>query len=156
MGKDKEKDWNKDNESMEENVAPPAADSEDTEKKDAYAAIERFANDEDDEDDLGNISIRSILGGDILQSSFFLKQVVFIFFVVILMLIYTGNRYSGQQDIITIDSLKNELQNECYNVLTQKSELMNMKRQSKVEELLRSVGDTTLLSSQTPPYVIKN
>ena len=75
--------------------------------------------------------------------------------MVVLMLIYTGNRYSSQQDIIVIDSLNKQLQDECYNVLTQSSELTNMQRQSNLEELLRSIGDSTLLSAQTPPYEVK-
>lgn len=152
--KDETKEWlDADNETMSDEQM---AAQEENDRRHAIDAIERFTNDEDeDEDDLGRISLRTILGGDILQSRFFLKQVAFIFFVVVLMLIYTGNRYSSQQDIIVIDSLNKQLQDECYNVLTQSSELTNMQRQSNLEELLRSIGDSTLLSAQTPPYEVK-
>lgn len=109
---------------------------------------------EDDEDDLGEISWRSIMGGDLFQSRFMMRQVVFIMFVAVLMLIYTGNRYDSQQDIIEIDSLKVQLQNERYNVLTQSSELLNMSRQSFIEKALKANGDSALLNPTTPPYEI--
>ena len=156
MGKKKRKD-EEDLEVMDEAIAE-GEDEKVSEAKGARDAIERFANDEDeDEDDVGHISIRTIIGGDILQSPFFLRQVMFIFFVMVLMLIYTGNRYAGQQDIIVIDSLQTQLQEMQYSVLTQSSDLMNLTRQSKVEERLRQIGDTCLLNEQmqTPPYEIR-
>ncbi len=119
----------------------------------AEDVIKRYVDDEEDE--FGDVSFKSILGGDILQSRFFLRQVVFILFVVVLMLIYTGNRYSSQRDIIVIDSLKMRLQEERYNVLTQSSELMNLSRQSNIEKALRANGDTALLNPTTPPFEIK-
>ena len=100
------------------------------------------------------ISFKSIMGGDILKSRFFQRQVMFILFVVVLMLIYTGNRYSSQQDIIVIDSLKVQLQKERYNVLTQSSELLNLTRQSNIEKALRENGDSALANPITPPYEI--
>ena len=117
-------------------------------------AVERFIED-DDEDDLGEISFRSVLGGDLLQSRFVRRQVLFIVFVAALMLLYTGNRYSSQQDIITIDSLKVQLQQERYNVLTQSSELLNLSRQSNIERQLRLFGDSALANPTTPPYEIE-
>ena len=117
-------------------------------------AVERFVEDED-EDDLGEISFKSILGGDVLQSRFFRRQVIFIFFIATLMLLYTGNRYSSQQDIITIDSLKVKLQQERYNVLTQSGELLNLSRQSNIEQQLKLFGDSALSNPTTPPYEIE-
>lgn len=124
------------------------------EEKELSEAVERYISDED-EDDLGEISFKSILGGDLLQSRFFRRQVMFIFFVAGLLLLYTGNRYSSQQDIITIDSLKVRLQQERYNVLTQSSELLNLSRQSNIEQQLRLFGDSALANPTTPPYEIE-
>ena len=125
-----------------------------TDDKQFGSAVERFVEDED-EDDLGDISLKSILGGDVLQSRFFRRQVMFIFFIAALMLLYTGNRYSSQQDIITIDSLKVKLQQERYNVLTQSGELLNLSRQSNIEQQLRLFGDSALSNPTTPPYEIE-
>lgn len=116
-------------------------------------AIKRYVEDEE-EDEFGDVSFKSIMGGDILKSRFFQRQVMFILFVVVLMLVYTGNRYSSQQDIIVIDSLKVQLQKERYNVLTQSSELLNLTRQSNIEKALRENGDSALANPVTPPYEI--
>ena len=53
----------------------PEADEEPTaEEKELSEAVERYVSDED-EDDLGEVSFKSILGGDLLQSPFFRRQV---------------------------------------------------------------------------------
>jgi len=112
-------------------------------------------DDEDDEDDeFEQISFRNIIGGDILQSKFFLSKVMFIIFCVVLMLIYTGNRYGSLQDIITIDSLKQELRDVHYEVLTQSSDLINLSRQSNIETKLAEQGDSAMLNNNTPPFAL--
>lgn len=122
-----------------------------TEDQEAIEAIKKFT----DEDDMGEISIKSILGGDFLMSKLVMKQVLFVMFCVLLMIVYTGNRYSSQQDAILIDSLRSHLQDVKYNVLTQSSELMNLTRQSSVEKALRSTKDSILHNPITPPYLIR-
>ena len=118
-------------------------------------AIKRYVEDEEDEDEFGEIALKSMLGGDILQSRFFLRQVAFVMFVVVLMLFYTANRYNSQQEIITIDSLKLKLQEERYNVLTQSGELLNLSRQSNIELKLKENGDSALVNPTTPPFEVK-
>ena len=133
-------------------------ETEDTETTTEAAdneAIKRYVEDEEDEDEFGEISLKSILGGDILQSKFFVRQVIFVLFVVALMLAYTANRYNSQQEIITIDSLKLKLQEERYNVLTQSSELLNLSRQSNIEVKLKENGDSALVNPTTPPFEVK-
>lgn len=119
--------------------------------REAIEAIKKFT----DEDDYGEISIKSILGGDFLMSGFVMRQVLFVMFCVVLILLYTGNRYGSQQDAILIDSLRSHLQDVKYNVLTQSSELMNLTRQSNVEKALRTTKDSILQNPITPPYLIK-
>ena len=155
---DKHKDDIKD-EALDEQMAADNAEAREqsdgvlSDKEEAERVIERFAD--EDEDDMGEISLKSILGGDILGSKFFLKQVMFVMFCVVLMILYTGNRYSSQQDAILIDSLRGKLQSVKYNVMTQSSELMNMMRQSNVEKMLRTTKDSVLRNPVTPPYLIK-
>lgn len=122
-------------------------------EREAIEALKKFTE-EGDDDEVDEISLRSILGGDILQSRFIRNQIFFIMFCVLLTLLYTGNRYSSQQDAITIDSLRTELQKVKYNVLTQSSELMNVSRQSNVELRLRQTKDSVLEIPITPPYLI--
>jgi len=136
-----------------EEAAEDAAEEEKNEA-DPVDVVKRYVNDdEDEEDEFGEISFRSILGGDILQSRFFLRQIVFILFVAVLLLFYTGNRYSSQQELIEIERLKMQLQTERYNVLTQSSELLNLMRQSNIEKTLRLNGDSALVTGNTrSPY----
>lgn len=134
-------------EGVERDAAP------DTAEDDVDRVVERYVNDED-EDEFGEISFKSFLGAELLASRFFQRQVLFILFVAVLMLLYTGNRYSSQHEIIVIDSLKVQLQKERYNVLTQSSELLNLSRQSNIERALRANGDTAIVNPTTPPYEI--
>ena len=113
------------------------------ERKEGMEAIRRFADDEGEGDD--KLSFRKIMGGDILLSKFFLNQVIFIVFCVVLLLFYTGNRYSSLQDIIEIDNLSEQYQRKHSQTLTQSSKLLNKQRQSSVEKRLYAAGDTTML-----------
>ena len=141
----------------ESQMTPPddlgADDELKTEEREAIEAIRKFTD--EDEDDIGEISVKSILGGDFLMSKFMVKQIMFVMFCVLLMILYTGNRYDSQQDAILIDSLRGRLQEVKYNVLTQSSELMNLTRQSNVEKALRATSDSLLHNSITPPFLIK-
>ena len=131
-----------------------AGDELKTEEQEAIEAIRKFTD--EDGDDIGELSVKSILGGDFLMSKFMVKQIMFVMFCVLLMILYTGNRYDSQQDTILIDSLRGRLQEVKYNVLTQSSELMNLTRQSNVEKSLRETPDSLLHNSITPPFLIKN
>ena len=126
------------------------------ERQKAIEAIKKFTEEDEDndEDSIGEISLKSIIGGDILQSRFMLHQVVFFMFLVVLAIIYTGNRYASQQDALLMDSLKAELQEERYKVLTIESDLLNASRQSEIIKRLKSNGDSLLLNSTTPPFII--
>lgn len=124
-----------------------------TEERQAMEAIRKFTNEDDDE--LGEISVKSILGGDFLMSKFMIKQIMFVMFCALLMILYTGNRYGSQQDAILIDSLRGHLQDVKYNVLTQSSELMNLMRQSNVEKMLAGTPDSLLHNPINPPFLIK-
>lgn len=125
------------------------------EQQEAIKAIKKFADEDEDEDDLGEISLKSIIGGDILQSHFMQHQVLFFMFLMVLALLYTGNRYASQKEALLIDSLKVELQEERYKVLTIESELLNASRQSEIVKLLKINGDSMLINTTTPPFEIK-
>ena len=122
------------------------------ERKEGMEAIRRFADDEGEGDD--KLSFRKIMGGDILLSKFFLNQVIFIVFCVVLLLFYTGNRYSSLQDIIEIDNLSEQYQRKHSQTLTQSSKLLNKQRQSSVEKRLYAAGDTTMLNNNLPPFAL--
>ena len=71
-----------------------------------------------------HMSIRSILGGDILANDFFKRQTRLLILIMILTVLYIDNRYSSQQELIEIDKLKKDLIDIKYDALTRSSELM--------------------------------
>ena len=105
-------------------------------------------------EDLPQVSLRQILGGDYLIGSFLRRQIWFILFLVVLAFFYITNRYASQQEILEEEALRKELVEKKNYALTQYAELTMRTRQSSLERLLKSFGDSTLLSAKEPPYII--
>lgn len=101
-----------------------------------------------------HMSIRSILGGDILANDFFKRQTRLLILIMILTVLYIDNRYSCQQELIEIDKLKKELTDIKYDALTRSSELMEKSRQSRIEEYI-STEESHLQTATNRPYLIK-
>ena len=111
--------------------------------------------DKEHQDASKHISIRSILGGDILANDFFKRQTKLLVLVMFLTLLYIDNRYDSQQELIEIDKLKKELTDIKYDALTRSSELMEKSRQSRIEEYISQEG-SSLETATTRPYLIIN
>ena len=101
-----------------------------------------------------NITLRKILGGDILNTTVIRKQIWVIVIVVIFIIVYISNRYKCQQNMIKIDRLTRELKDAKYRALSSSSELTQQTRESKVLEKLRGDKDSILHISKQPPYII--
>ncbi len=99
-------------------------------------------------------SVKSILGGDILGSDFFGRQVKLLILIILLTIVYIHNRYASQRQLLEIDQLKQELVDIKYDALTRNSELMEKSRQSRIEEYI-STKETDLQTSTHPPYLIR-
>ena len=110
---------------------------------------------ESDFSDIKNTSIRGILGGEVLNSTFAKKQAGIIILLVVLSFFYTGNRYYSEKQLAKINRLQRELTQVKYTYLTISSELMTLSRQSKVEQTIRERG-INLEKSTVPPYSIQN
>lgn len=100
------------------------------------------------------MSLKHILGGDILTHDFFRRQIKLLVLLVIFSIIYISNRYSCQQEMIEIDRLKKQLTDIRYDALTRSSELTEKSRQSRIEEYVSTEGSELETSTQ-PPYLIK-
>lgn len=100
------------------------------------------------------MSLKNILGGDILANDFFRRQTRLLILIMIFTIIYISNRYSCQQEMIEIDRLKKELIDIKYDALTRSSELTEKTRQSRIEEYI-SEKESDLKTSTHPPYLIK-
>ena len=101
-----------------------------------------------------HMSIRSILGGDILANDFFKRQTSLLILIMVLTILYIDNRYTSQQELIEIDRLKKELTDIKYDALTRSSELMEKSRQSRIEEYI-STEESPLATSTNRPYLIQ-
>ena len=102
-----------------------------------------------------HMSIKSILGGDILANDFFKRQTSLLILIMVLTILYINNRYESQQELIEIDRLKKELTDIKYDALTRSSELMEKSRQSRIEEYI-STGESPLETATNRPYLIKD
>lgn len=135
------------------------ADSNDAANKDAEAArefkkliVENVR--EEDSPFTRNLTLRKILGGDILNTAFIRQQVWVVLLLALFAIIYISNRYACQQNIIEIDKLQKELQDAKYKALSSKSQLTEKSRESNVLEQLKNNQDSTLKIASQPPYII--
>lgn len=106
-------------------------------------------------EDLPQLSLREILGGDYLLGSFLRKNIWFILLLVLLGIFYISNRYAAQQEILEEEDLRHELIEKKNYALTQYAELTMKSRQSSIERKLKLLGDSLLKSATDPPFIIR-
>lgn len=134
----------------------PATDNNDTDNTDEplfSKAIEEQAS-EGEAPLSRTFSLKKILGGDILNTTFMRQQVLLCLLIAVFIVIYIANRYSCQQDIIKIDALQKELKDAKYKALSSNSKLTEESRQTNVLEMLKNNKDSTLKMPTQPPYII--
>lgn len=100
------------------------------------------------------LNLFSLLGGDILLLPFFRRQLKLILLIILLLIMYISNRYSSQQELREIYSLKSQLIEARYSALASSSELMRRSRQSNVQEALKKT-ESEVKASTDSPIVIK-
>ncbi len=101
------------------------------------------------------LSLRKMLGGDLLNTAFVRQQIWLFVLIGVFMIIYVSNRYSCQKDILEIDRLQNQLQDAKYRALSSTSELTERSRESNVLNALKAQNDSTLKMSGEAPFYIK-
>src|SRR5574344_1054884 len=126
--------------------------SEEKEIKNTLESIKALAS--DDESRQQNITLREILGGDILYARVIRRQIWVIVLIVGITIIYIGNRYCSQKELIEIDKLTKELRDSKYKALSSSSDLTEKCRESHVLEILRANQDSTLHIADQPPFII--
>ncbi len=101
-----------------------------------------------------NLSLRKILGGDILNTTIIRRQIWLFVLIAFFLVIYIANRYGCQQDIIEIDHLQTRLQDAKYKALSSTSQLTEKSRESNVLNMLKNNKDSALKMPNQPPYII--
>lgn len=106
-----------------------------------------------DEEGEAGMSLRAILGGDILGGRWFRRQLGYVALLVVLAIIYVSNRYACQREEIRRDDLADTLIDRKYKALTISSRLTEFSMRSNVEE---NLTDTTLKTSTKSSYYLNN
>ena len=123
-------------------------------QKEAPQSLRAIIREQTTEDEMPltkNITLRKILGGDILSADIIRKQIWLILIIVLFIVVYISNRYKCQQDLILIDNLTEQLKDAKYRALSSSSDLTQQTRESKVLEKLKA---STLHIATQPPYII--
>ena len=126
-------------------------------EKDTTQSLRAIIREQTTEDEMPltkNITLRKILGGDILSADIIRKQIWLILIIVLFIVVYISNRYKCQQDLIRISNLTEQLKDAKYRALSSSSDLTQMTRESKVLEQLKNCQDSTLQIATQPPYII--
>lgn len=109
---------------------------------------------EEDDVPISSLTLKTILGGDILTSTIISRQAGVILLGVVFVIIYVAFRYQCQRDIITINKMETTLKDAKYKALSSSSTLTERSRESHVLEQLRDNKDSLLKASDQPPYII--
>lgn len=129
-------------------------DTDEREEGKSLADVIRERANEVERRPLGSLTLKSIVGGDILATTAVRKQIGVIILIVLFMLVYISDRYSCQQSLIQIDKLNEELNDAKAKALSSSSKLTEKSRESRVLEMLQACKDSTLHISTQPPYII--
>lgn len=109
---------------------------------------------EDDPRPSQSLTLRSILGGDILTAEMVRSHIWLFVFIVALTTAYVAIRYQCQQDMLAIDRLNTQLTDAKYKALSSSSTLTEKCRESHVLEILKQNKDSLLHIADQPPYII--
>lgn len=118
--------------------------------KSVMTALKEITADEEDEPQShASVTLSSILGGDILGGKWFRRQVWYILFVTVLIVVYVSNRYACQQEMVLTKQLTDTLMDRRYKALTRSSQLKEKMRRSNIE---KSLPDSALQTTKTPMF----
>ena len=109
---------------------------------------------EEDNAPAASLTLKTILGGDILYAEILRNQLWTIVLVVLFAVVYVAFRYQCQQDMIAIDKMETVLKDAKYKALSSSSKLSERCRESHVLEILKNNKDSLLKASDQPPYII--
>ena len=148
----------KENHSEDEQLRSKATEEEELQnsapKKDSLQALKELTSEDDASvtEDHKSVTLGTLLGGDILAGKWFRRNFFFLVMIVVMLVLYVGNRYRCQQEFIETRNLTDTLIDRKYKALTRSSQLKEKMRRSYIQEVL---VDTTLKTANTPSYNLK-
>ena len=96
----------------------------------------------------------AIINGDVLTQPFVHRQMGLIVIIVVLVVLYEGNRYACQKDIVAIQRAQKELLDLRNESVALGNELMQKCRQSNIEQRVAS-ANSNLKPATAAPVVIE-
>ena len=109
---------------------------------------------EDDSIPVAALTLKKVLGGDILSAEMVRSQVRLIVLITVFIILYVASRYQCQQDMLDISKKEKELVDAKFRALSSSSALTERSRESHVVKALRANNDSLLLPTDQPPYII--
>jgi hypothetical protein len=100
--------------------------------------------------------IKDLLHALRIDGQWFKRQIKVILLIVAGIIWYITNRYQAQQEMIEEEKLRKELTDWKWRSMTRTSELTLHTRQTFLEDKLKELGDSTLKTSATPPFILKS
>ncbi len=101
-----------------------------------------------------NLSLRKIIGGEILTTEVVRRQIWLILLITLFLVVFIAQGYSYKKYLVEIDNLNTQLRDAKYKALSAESDLTEYTRESKIIELLKANHDSLLKRSTQPPFVI--
>lgn len=130
------------------------ADDDDKNPLKTFTQLIRERATETDTRPTATLTLRKIIGGDILNTEVVRRQIGVFLLATLFVILYITNRYVCQRDLVQIDKLTKELKDAKYRALSSNSELTEKSRESRVLEMLRTCRDSTLHIASQPPYIV--
>jgi len=112
-----------------------------------------FVDSKVEKEELTKFSFKGIIDGSVLTGTSVIKQIPFFLFLVFLAIIYIANRYHAEKVVRQIYVLQDTVRDLQAEQLTTASELMDLSKPSKVQDLVNERG-LGLSESIKPPYKI--
>ena len=132
-----------------------SAKEEPKEESSKAKLLNSLVSDEDEEKAPDIKHLKDIMQAMSIDGQWFKRQMGVIFMIVAGIILYITFRYQAQQEMIEEDILRKELLDWKYRSMTRNSELTLRTRQSQLENMLRANGDSTLKSSNVPPFTLE-
>jgi len=139
---------------LQEEKKQEKTESKDEKLKETLQRLRETASEEDPKPS-SQLTLRTILGGDLLTTDVVRSQIWLFVLIVAFAIVYVAFRYQCQQDVLDIAQLENELTDAKYKALSSSSNLTERCRESHVLEALRNNEDSVLQTSNQPPYKIE-
>lgn len=113
-----------------------------------------FIDEQKEQTESKRMSVRGLIDGSLLTREAVIKQLPYIIFMTLLILIYIGNRYHAEKVVRKTVELQNEVRELRSEAITTSAELMFISKQSEVTKLVKR-KNLELEELEKPPKIIE-